>query len=180
MNTLYDTNLSQSSCLNCGTFHDDGELYCAQCGCILGHTLKDTKRTNLLNITSTEAGVQQHVVNLEWGTSYFHPHARLSFYHLDLERVIPLPLGETPLILGRNVDNVPGIFDLTPCGAEDYGVSRRHVRISRLRDFLQIEDLNSSNGTFLNKTRLMQDVTYTLRNRAILQLGQMILRVHFI
>jgi hypothetical protein len=180
MNNVYEANLTQSSCLNCDTQYDEDSLYCAHCGCILGHTLTGTKKTNLLNVTSTETGVQQRVVNLEWGTSYFHPRARLSLYHIDLQRVMPVPISDVPIILGRNVDNAPDIFDLTQCDAEEYGVSRRHVKISRLRDFLQVEDLNSSNGTFLNKTRLLPDVTYTLRNRAILQLGHMVLKIHFI
>jgi pSer/pThr/pTyr-binding forkhead associated (FHA) protein len=49
----------------------------------------------------------------------------------------------------------------------------------RVRDFLQVVDLDSSNGTFLNRTPLLIEVGYTLRNRAILQLGHMILRVQF-
>jgi hypothetical protein len=179
MYELINDNFTQVTCFNCQAQHEVNDLYCAQCGCILGHTLNGTKRTNLLNASSTETGEQQRTVNLEWGTSYFHPRARLSLYHMDLKHVIPVPIGEEPIILGRNINYVPGIFDLTMFGAEDCGVSRQHAKILRLRDFLQITDLNSSNGTFLNKTRLLEDVPYTLRNRAVLQLGHMMLRVYF-
>jgi pSer/pThr/pTyr-binding forkhead associated (FHA) protein len=44
---------------------------------------------------------------------------------------------------------------------------------------LQIVDLNSSNGTFLNRDRLVPQVPHMLRNRAVLQLGRMMLRVKF-
>src|SRR5688572_27192747 len=78
MNELIQDNLTELTCLYCQAVHDEDALYCAQCGCILGHTLKPTKRTNLLDVASTDTGTQQRVVNLEWGTSYFHPRARLS------------------------------------------------------------------------------------------------------
>jgi pSer/pThr/pTyr-binding forkhead associated (FHA) protein len=75
---------------------------------------------------------------------------------------------------------MPVDVDLTPFGAKDLGVSRRHLRINRLRDSIRITDLGSSNGTFLNRDRLTPFVAYLLRNRAVLRLGKMILRVRFV
>jgi hypothetical protein len=184
---MVDPHLSESSaeastfllCLNCRHPYSDGELYCAECGCILGHTLKTPDKTNLLSNAATPTGSQQRQINLEWGTSYFHPRARLSLYHEQSGQTIPVPLSEEAIILGRNTDATKGFLDLSPFGAAEFGVSRRHVKIMRVRDFLQAVDLDSSNGTFLNRTPLLTEVGYTLRNRAILQLGHMILRVQF-
>ncbi|MGD9317576.1 MAG: FHA domain-containing protein, partial [Anaerolineae bacterium] len=57
------------------------------------------------------------------------------------------------------------------------GVSRRHARISRRDDQVFIEDLNSLNGTFLNSTRLVADLTYPLKSNDQVQLGKLVLTV---
>ncbi len=52
---------------------------------------------------------------------------------------------DEPTILGRNSDQVP----LT-----DNSISRRHARLTKLNGHWGIEDCNSSNGTFLNGSRI--------------------------
>ena len=68
---------------------------------------------------------------------------------------IPLP-EQAEIIVGRE-DPYTGVFpdvDLTPYGAEEGGVSRRHLKIARSGDRYTIEDLNSTNFTLLNRARL--------------------------
>jgi hypothetical protein len=68
---------------------------------------------------------------------------------------IPLP-EQAEVIVGRE-DPYTGVFpdvDLTPHGAEEGGVSRRHLKIARSGDRYTIEDLNSTNFTLLNRNRL--------------------------
>ncbi len=68
---------------------------------------------------------------------------------------IPLP-EQAEIIVGRE-DPYAGVFpdvDLTPHGAEEGGVSRRHLKIARSGDRYTIEDLNSTNFTMLNRTKL--------------------------
>jgi hypothetical protein len=48
-----------------------------------------------------------------------------------------------------------------------------------MHDIIQVTDMASINGTYLNRERLVAGVPYTLRNRAVLQLSKMILRVQF-
>jgi pSer/pThr/pTyr-binding forkhead associated (FHA) protein len=69
--------------------------------------------------------------------------------------------------------------DLTPFGAATLGVSRRHIVIERVREVLHVTDLGSNNGTHLNRERLVPHTPYTLRNRAVLELGKLILRVQY-
>jgi pSer/pThr/pTyr-binding forkhead associated (FHA) protein len=60
------------------------------------------------------------------------------------------------LLIGRE-DPVSGIYpevDLTPHGGEEGGVSRRHARIIRENDEYYIEDLDSTNFTFVNKQKV--------------------------
>lgn len=73
----------------------------------------------------------------------------------DTGAEIPLPAGDE-ILVGRE-DPISGIFpdiDLTPHGGEEGGVSRKHVRIRARNGVYTVEDLNSTNFTFLNRQRL--------------------------
>jgi pSer/pThr/pTyr-binding forkhead associated (FHA) protein len=116
------------------------------------------------------------------GTGYFHQHARLYLHH-DSGRIIPVDVRSGPLILGRRgptpESSESRVIDLTDLGAVEFGVSRRHLQISLSDDVVYAMDLGSTNGTFLNRERLMPDQPYVVRNRSALQLGVLILRVQF-
>jgi pSer/pThr/pTyr-binding forkhead associated (FHA) protein len=69
---------------------------------------------------------------------------------------IPLPAGDE-ILIGRE-DPVSGVFpqvDLTPHGGEEGGVSRRHARLVVEGASYSVEDLDSTNFTFVNKQRLV-------------------------
>jgi hypothetical protein len=68
---------------------------------------------------------------------------------------IPLPAGEE-ILIGRE-DPVSGVYpeiDLTPHGGEEGGVSRKHARIVVEGGNYFVEDLDSTNFTFVNKQKL--------------------------
>ncbi len=68
---------------------------------------------------------------------------------------IPLPPGGE-ILIGRE-DPISGVYpgvDLTPHGGEDGGVSRRHARLIFEGGRYSIEDLDSTNFTFVNKQKL--------------------------
>lgn len=68
---------------------------------------------------------------------------------------IPLPDKEE-IIVGRE-DPVSGIYpdvDMTPHGGEEGGVSRQHARLIKEDDKYYVEDLDSTNFTFVNKQKL--------------------------
>ncbi len=154
--------------------YDPSELYCKHCGCILPHVVSnDATSTNLFR------GQQNRTVDLRWGTGYFHFRARLFLRFLDSDVVFPVPLNGPSVVLGRSISGAPVDVDLSPFRAAQLGVSRRHARIDRIRDALQITDLGSSNGTYLNRDKLVTGTPHTLRNRAVLQLGDMVVRVQF-
>ncbi len=82
---------------------------------------------------------------------------------------------ELPQVIGRadnKVDFQPDI-DLGPYGAEEAGVSRRHVELSADDMTLYVTDLNSGNGTFINGTRLDPDKPHRLKHNDELRLGRM-------
>ena len=74
------------------------------------------------------------------------------------------------LSLGRHPELVDEVVN-------DENVSRRHVRIAVREDRFYVEDLNSSNGTFLNETRLSPFRPVPLDYGAKVRLGKLVLLV---
>jgi pSer/pThr/pTyr-binding forkhead associated (FHA) protein len=74
---------------------------------------------------------------------------------VDSGAEIPLPSGGE-ILIGRE-DPVSGVYpdvDLTPHGGEQAGVSRRHARLIVEGGNYFVEDLDSTNFTFVNKQKL--------------------------
>ncbi len=123
------------------------------------------------------------------GESALQPRAALfgekNLLRLDIEGssepIIIKPEAET--IFGRR-DPATGAMpdvDLTPFAGYQMGVSRRHAAI-RFGDgqSLNLWDLGSSNGTYLNGERLSAHRPYRLHNGDELRLGSLMMRVHFL
>jgi pSer/pThr/pTyr-binding forkhead associated (FHA) protein len=70
--------------------------------------------------------------------------------------------------------------DLAPYGAYSKGVSRLHAAIRRTQDNLLVAiDLDSTNGSWLNGTKLEPRRLYALRPGDRLLLGQIEVEVYF-
>ncbi len=164
-------------CTHCQAICTSEQLYCTECGCILPIALLGSVEER--NMTTHLGGLQSQPADLQWGTGYFHRNAHLFLRINTSDELIRVPIDKPPVIIGRQSGTATPNIDLTPWDGEGLGVSRYHVRIDRLRDALQVTDLNSANGTFLNSTRIEPGVPHVLRNRAVLQLGRLVLRIHF-
>jgi hypothetical protein len=84
-----------------------------------------------------------------------------------------------PLLIGRadpDENFMPGV-DLSPFGAQDAGVSRRHAIFLSSVDGLYIRDLDSTNGTRVNGFAIQSNQPYKLRQGDRIELGQMHLSV---
>lgn len=91
--------------------------------------------------------------------------------------VLPLP-GGLQAVVGR-ADPVSQFFpeiDMTPHGALDQGVGRRHVRLFVSGGQVMVEDLDSTNGTLLNGQRIVARQPQPLRDGDQLTLGRMAVR----
>jgi hypothetical protein len=71
-------------------------------------------------------------------------------------------------------------LNLNRYGGFFHGVSRQHVAILKDENLLQVEDLGSTNGTYLNGTRLLPHQPRMLRDGDELCLGHMIMRVYYL
>jgi hypothetical protein len=90
---------------------------------------------------------------------------------------ISLPPGKTELTIGRS-DPVRGVFpdvDLTTHGGDTSGVSRLHARLTIQGAQVFVEDLNSTNYTFLNRQRLQPGQRYPLKQNDEIRLGLLVL-----
>jgi pSer/pThr/pTyr-binding forkhead associated (FHA) protein len=172
-------------CPNCGHNNRAGIVFCENCGAsLIGKMPLDTKS---LDSSSEEEkaqiGVEDSVltdVKIQ-GTGVF---AEGGMLRLGIEGspdpILFKPKAET--IFGRR-DPATGAMpdiDLTPFAGYRMGVSRRHAAI-RFGEgqTLDLWDLGSSNGTFLNGTRLSAHRPYRLHDGDEIRLGQMMIRVYF-
>lgn len=83
------------------------------------------------------------------------------------------------IILGRDID-LPDAVDISPLGAKQHGVSRRHVLLHPTPKHLFITDLGSTNGTLRNGRSIGVQAPYSLVNGDILTLGDLSLVVNII
>ncbi len=86
------------------------------------------------------------------------------------------------LMLGR--DDPPTAYvpeiNLTPYGAADLGVSRRHMTILLQDNILYVQDMNSRNGSKLNDESLKPGDQYPLNDGDVLMLGGLQVTVWYV
>jgi pSer/pThr/pTyr-binding forkhead associated (FHA) protein len=86
--------------------------------------------------------------------------------------------GKATVVLGREdapSNSFPDI-DLTPYGAEEGGVSRLHARLILSGNDWAIEDLESTNFTFVNRKRIAPKTPTPLNDGDEIRLGRVGLR----
>ena len=95
--------------------------------------------------------------------------------------IIRAPISET-LLFGRWDDNhqVYPEVDLSKYQGQKMGVSRKHALMIARDNRVTIEDLGSSNGTYINGQQLQIRRPYRVREGDILQFGNLKVQVHFV
>ena len=92
----------------------------------------------------------------------------------DTGATLPFPPGKTEVTIGRE-DPVSGVFpeiDLTDHGGDEGGVSRRHARMFIQGSQLMLEDLNSTNYTYVNQQKLTPGQPHPLNNGDEVRFGR--------
>ncbi|NOK63148.1 MAG: FHA domain-containing protein [Chloroflexi bacterium AL-W] len=92
---------------------------------------------------------------------------------------LPLPTNHQAIV-GR-ADPVSHFFpdiDLAAHKALEFGVGRRHAQIHIQNGQIVLEDLDSTNGTFLNGQKLSAHQPQVLNHEDQIQFGQLIVRVY--
>jgi hypothetical protein len=153
-------------CPHCGTENLEGMIFCQSCGVALGAVALSTRQL--------ESDEQRG------GTDRLGAENVLVLQLEDDEVPIMVQIRDE-IILGRMTeqgDNVTYI-NLTPYGAEDMGVSRRHARMLRDHKSVYLMDLKSTNGTKVNGEPLSPSVEKRLRDGDEVMLGRLRIYVYF-
>jgi pSer/pThr/pTyr-binding forkhead associated (FHA) protein len=161
-------------CPSCGAENLPGTLFCVQCGTYLpsGGPL----RTEPLPEQEEQQSMRRRAEQDEDASGKA---LSIEVEVLNTGRKVLLS-AEWEILVGR-LDAAHGIFpelDLTTDGGLEQGISRRHARIYTRDGACFIEDLDSTNGTFLNGERLTPYLPYAFRDGDTLMLGTMRLKVH--
>jgi hypothetical protein len=170
LHAAYLESVNINTCPNCQHPFRPGELTCDACGVVLaegGKTNKilidDPLSPKKLPVGKAMVAEQTPIIFDINGTS------------------IALPMADT-LIVGRRSpvpDDPQPDVPLNAFGADQNGVSRRHVKLSRRGDLVYVTDLGSSNGTFLNGRPITHHRERILRSDDELQLGYLKLKIRF-
>src|SRR5260221_2790193 len=166
-------------CPNCSFRNRPGVVFCENCGAsLIGDSPLSTKSFG----SKSPSGVptDQEII-ASAGTDIFALGTVLRIEIEGAEPILLKPKQET--VFGRRdpaTGTMPDV-DLTPFAGYRMGVSRKHalIRQGDDGDHLNLCDLGSSNGTFLNGTRLTANRPYKLRDGDEIRFGQMIMRVYF-
>ncbi|MCA0453180.1 MAG: FHA domain-containing protein [Chloroflexi bacterium] len=102
------------------------------------------------------------------------------FQVASFEQPLLVKVSENKVTIGRySPGEKPPTVDLTPFNGGLMGVSRQHATILKDNDGYKLKDLSSTNGTWLNETRLNANQLYPLQSGDIVRFGQINTSVYF-
>jgi hypothetical protein len=160
-------------CPTCQQSNSAQALICSGCGAVLS---KNHTKTNKVPLNPKGVAQPEHLAHL--ANLYKRS---LMLFILDEKEPVIIHNIDKYILLGRPASHAEAaaIVDLTEYGAAQLGVSRQHVKITPAYNGYSIQDLASTNGTWLNSTQLNPHSLYVLRNGDELRLGQMTMNVYF-
>lgn len=122
----------------------------------------------------------EEITRLSWGTSQLNQKALLTLRFVTTSDTLKL-IPAAKLIFGRQdtTSSTQPDIDLVPFGALENGVSRQHAALELRHDTLTLNDLGSSNGTYLNGQRLIMNQPRVLRDGDEIKFGKLITYIHF-
>ena len=168
-------------CSNCGHRNRPGVVFCDNCGAsLIGDSPLSTKNFNQNQNANVPSPAPPEAITSA-GSDIF---AQGTILRIEIEGAEPILLKPKPeTVFGRRdpaTGSMPDV-DLTPFAGYRMGVSRKHalIRQGEGADRLDLWDLGSSNGTFLNGTRLNANRPYRLRDGDEIRFGQMVMHVYF-
>ncbi len=166
--------MSGTICPVCGTVNAHGTLVCSNCGAALAGewTMKTVSLGNAAS--GTNRFRKQRIAHI----GKLPPHAAALYINNGETPSIVLITSE--IIFGRNVagDETPR-FDLTNFQGQERGVSRKHAILKRIPEGIIVEDMGSSNGTWLNDSLLKPFTPSLLQSGDRLRLSQVEVEIYF-
>jgi len=145
------------SCSQCGHVNVPGSVFCENCGASLAPQPEQVTPPEppKLDIQESKPEVDQQEIISEPQVHASPTPENPRFVIQGSDTSLDFTTGSFSFVVGRE-DPVSGIFpeiNLEPHGGHNAGVGRQHTKIIIQGNQVLIEDLNSVNGTYLNKVQ---------------------------
>jgi hypothetical protein len=151
--------ITTEACPVCGTINSAGEEFCLNCGLLLSppksEVTSEEESSAPLQAALDALPSDSGGITSQWPPLVSAPVITGRLFFPSSNSDLPLP-PKTEILIGRSDPDrsfFPDI-DLGGQGQASGSVSRRHARMLMQGDQLLIEDLNSTNSTYLNKVRI--------------------------
>jgi hypothetical protein len=167
--------MSEKFCPTCKYKNEASATICVYCGASLDNQEDDLSTTKNVDMKTSAL----HDIPEEIRTRLFEPPRHgIALYMIDSDKPIIL-YGQDQFVLGRKMTGEmdDSFVDLRQFGADENGVSRRHAMIRRIESGYEIIDLGSTNGTWLEKQRIVPNRPYPLNSGTVIFLGRLQLLV---
>lgn len=163
-------------CPKCKNENELETKICVYCGELLINVEKSATTKFLENNEDDDNNTPK------WGSARFNSRTNLVLGIEGEARTLEFDADAIEeLVLGREdpkTGTVPAV-NLSPYGAQEKGVSRKHSSIIRKDGSLYLVDHASANGTFLNGHKLVANQSRVLRDGDDVRLGKLEIRVTF-
>lgn len=164
-------------CPSCQTQNMDGTFFCTDCGSsFLPSRLRDT--TASLGVPAATASAAPFAPPPAAIPAPDTSGPTLRVVILNSGRKLGFNTAQ-PILIGRQ-DSARSFhpdIDLSTDGGLDAGVSRRHARITMSENVCFIEDLNSSNGTYVNKSQVAPGKPKQIQHGDEVRMGNILIRI---
>lgn len=160
-------------CPSCRTSNEEDVKVCIGCGHELRSNSQISKETPK---PSSPPPVRPDFVPLSPTASGALPMSLIvEKYGLEIE----VPMKGKAILIGREDadNNIFPDIDTTTIGGNQEGVSRKHAQITLQLNQYFIQDLNSTNGTYVNHIKLGEVQKFPLNHNDELVLGRLKFRV---
>jgi pSer/pThr/pTyr-binding forkhead associated (FHA) protein len=160
-------------CPKCEHQNRDGTFCCDNCFWLLDES--DT--VYIPEETRQEIVEAYHTYHVPQQETRLPPQTLLLSIEPGVEPIILLP-SDKPYLIGRNLSTQSyHNINLSPYNADLLGVSRRHAVLYSTIDGWLVEDLGSTNGTYVNENQLDTKESHIVRRGDLLQFGLLIAQV---
>jgi hypothetical protein len=162
-------------CPNCQNKEMSGAIYCSKCGAQL---VEMGVATHKIHTAETRREVERTTGHVQTPPPPVSMQSWISLHIIESGQILPLA-DRTEFTLGRSAEGQPIVpdVDLSPYNAYANGVSRLHAAIKLIKNQVVIVDLGSSNGTFLNGTRLSPYTESPVSHGDVVYLGKLKIQV---
>ena len=169
--------INQIVCSNCGTLNEASVTFCVTCYIPLRNASDEDINTHKVENMVSQPLIEQH--SKQRSQAKRNSIMRIHFDGHREQLSLDLSLYSSVIILGRRDTNFSPDLDLSSFAAREKGVSRKHLSFVWQNDQLCAVDLNSANGTWLNREALVPHQPKPIRGGDKLTLGRLVFIIYF-